>query len=118
MNQKIEEKEKDNILLVSQIIFKYLSPDFEKPYQTKYCKEFGLKYNLESSILVDYVSCIKKHRGINNRTFNISQRNKEVIEFIAELTISELEKLVYLNNLDRDFNLHTYLKEENNENKD
>lgn len=117
MNQKIEEKEKDNILLVSEIIYKKLSPEFEKPYQTRFCEEFGLKYNLKPSILLVYVSCIKTHRGINNRTFSIDKRNKEIIEFIHDLTISELEDLINLNNSNKDFDLYTYLKEENNENK-
>jgi hypothetical protein len=117
MKEKIEPKEKDNIILVSQIIFNCISPNFEKPSQIRTCERFGFKYNLKVDKLSEYTSCIKAIRGINNRTFNISQRNKEIIEFITDLRISELENLVNLNNSNKDFDLHKYLKEENDENK-
>lgn len=117
MSKKIEQKEKDNIILVSQIIFICISPDFKKPSQIRTCERFGFKYNLKVDELSNYTSLIKAKRGINNRTFGICKRNEEIVEFITDLTISELENLVNLNNSDRDFDLHTYLKEENNENK-
>lgn len=112
MKKTIEQKEKDKIFLVSQLIFKCLSPDFAKPFQIRFCERFGSKYNLEADTLSRHVSCIKAYRGINKKTFPINSRNKVVVKLIADLTISELEDLINLNN-SKDFDLHTYLKEKN-----
>ena len=111
MNNKFTVKEKDNILLVGQQVFWMLYPIFERGKHGEYSRELAFVNNLPEGVISRFTSCIKKHRGINNTTFPLTQRQLDIVEMIADLNITELDELIKLNNTNKEWDLHQYLKD-------